>query len=135
LVFKGNGHEGAGLPNSDLIFKIKELAHTDYKRKNNDLIYTYKIDLINALCCEPLTLLTLDSRKLFIPMDVVISPKTIKQIKGEGMPINDENASKVENFNKPLPKGDLYIKFDISFPNSIEEEQKREIKRIFSPNV
>jgi len=134
LVFKGNGHEAAGLPNSDLIFKIKELSHPLFKRKVNDLIYTCKIDLINALCCDPIAITTLDSRKLFVPIDEIISPKTLKLVKAEGMPILDESMNKVENFNKPNPKGDLYIKFDIVFPTSLSEDQKNELRINLSPN-
>jgi len=134
LVFKNNGHEAPGLPNSDLIFLVKEIPHPEFKRKNNDLIYTCKIDLVNALCCDPITITTLDSRKLFVPMDEIISPKTIKLVKGEGMPIQDENVNKVENLNKANPKGDLYIKFDIVFPVSLSEDQKNELRITLSSN-
>jgi len=63
-----------------------------------------------------------------------LSPKTIKLVKGEGMPIQDENVNKVENLNKANPKGDLYIKFDIVFPVSLSEDQKNELRINLSSN-
>ena len=40
-----------------------------------------------------LTKLTLDNRKLFVSMDEVINPKTVKLVLGEGFPIH--NSSKI----------------------------------------
>jgi DnaJ-class molecular chaperone with C-terminal Zn finger domain len=56
------------------------------------------------------------------------SPKSVKKVPGEGMPIHNEKIN-AKNFNKPLEKGDLYIKFDIVFPKTLTEEQKLEIKK------
>ena len=50
------------------------------------------------------------------------------------MPIQDETTNKVENLNKPNPKGDLYLKFDIIFPTVLTEDQKDELKKLLSPN-
>jgi hypothetical protein len=81
--------------------------------------------LIDALSSSSVTLNTLDGRKLFVPMDEIIwyykinkifSPKSVKKVVGEGMPIYNPNEFTVENFKKPVRHGDLYIKFDISFP-------------------
>jgi len=34
------------------------------------------------------------------------------------------DETKAENFNKPLNRGDLFIKFEIIFPTSLNEDQK-----------
>lgn len=44
------------------------------------------------------------------------------------MPIHTPDVN-AKNFNKPLEKGDLFIKFDIVFPKTLTEEQKQEIKK------
>lgn len=47
------------------------------------------------------------------------------------MPIPTDET-KAENYNKPLKRGDLYIKFDIEFPTSLSEEQKNAVKQYLS---
>eukprot|EP01016_Furgasonia_blochmanni_P034292 TRINITY_DN3679_c0_g1_i3.p2 TRINITY_DN3679_c0_g1~~TRINITY_DN3679_c0_g1_i3.p2 ORF type:complete len:214 (-),score=49.83 TRINITY_DN3679_c0_g1_i3:938-1579(-) len=134
IKLNGQGNEAAGIPTSDLIFKIEEVPHPDYKRDKNNLIYKARITLLQALCAEPVTLTTLDSRKLYVSMDEVISPKTLKLVKGEGMPLLNNANHAVTNLNKPLQKGDLYIKFEIQFPTNLNEEKRDELRRILAPD-
>jgi DnaJ family protein B protein 13 len=124
LTFPEKGNEAAGVKSSDLIFRIKEIPHSQYKRKGNDLVYISKINLVEALTAESVTVQTLDGRKIFISLDEIVSPNTLKVVKGEGMPIYNKDEFKVENFGKELPKGDLYIKFDIAFPSHIDDYKK-----------
>ena len=90
----------------------------------NDLIYVHKIDLAQALNSEPVKFTTLDGRKLAISIDEIISPSTVKVVPGEGMPIF-QNEMNVRDLN--IRKGDLYIKFDIKFPEYIDPAKKIEI--------
>jgi len=68
---------------------------------------------------------------VIVPLDEIINPKTVKVVKAEGMPIQSDE--KIENFNKPHQKGDLYIKFDITFPSQLSEEQRNELKKNLPP--
>lgn len=125
IPFKGMGNEAPGVKNSDLIIHIKEKKHKCFTRVNkNDLIYTHKIDLAQALNSEPVKLTTLDNRILSISVDEIISPSTVKVVYGEGMPIYQKELS-VRDLN--IKKGDLYIKFDIKFPEYIDPAKKMEI--------
>ncbi len=125
IPFKEMGNEAPGIKNSDLIVHIKEKKHKCFKRVNkNDLIYIHKIDLAQALNSEPVKLTTLDNRHLTISVDEIISPSTVKVVYGEGMPIYQKEIS-VRNLN--YKKGDLYIKFDIKFPEYIDPIKKMEI--------
>ena len=125
IPFKEMGNEAPGVKNSDLIVHIKEKNHKCYKRVNkNDLIYTHKINLAQALDSEPVKLKTLDNRIITVSMDEIISPSTIKVVHGEGMPIYQKELS-VRDLN--IKKGDLYIKFDIKFPEYIDPVKKMEI--------
>jgi len=54
------------------------VPHNQFKRKGNNLIYIARITLLQALNSEPVTLTTLDGRKLFVPLDEIISPKSVK---------------------------------------------------------
>ncbi len=56
-----------------------------------------------------------------------ISSNTAKLVKGEGMPIYNSEEFKVEFFNKPLQKGNLYVKFDIEFPSKIDENRRDDL--------
>ena len=109
---------------------IREVKHPVYKRVNeNDLICTQRMTLVQALNSEPIKIITLDDRKLSITMDEIISPQTVKIVKGEGMPIfNKDNP--LQNILFKEKKGDLFIKFDIIFPKFIDPEKKEEIIRL-----
>lgn len=119
IVYKDEGNEAPGIPTSDLVFTIKETPHTLYKRNGNDLIYTVSIKLIDALCSEPVEMLTLDQRRLMISMTEIISSETVKKVDGEGMPSLDGKA-----------KGDLYLVFKIGFPTSLNEDQRSALRGI-----
>ena len=128
IPFKEMGNEAPGVKNSDLIIHIKEKKHKCFKRVNkNDLIYTHKIDLAQALNSEPVKLTTLDNRILSISIDEIISPSTVKIVTGEGMPIYQKEIN-VRDLN--FKKGDLYIKFDIKFPEYIDPVKKMEITNL-----
>ena len=125
IPFKEMGNEAPGIKNSDLIVHIKEKRHKCFKRVNkNDLIYIHKIDLAQALNTEPVKLTTLDNRQLSISIDEIISPSTVKIVYGEGMPVYQKEIS-VRDLD--CKKGDLYIKFDIKFPEYIDPIKKMEI--------
>ena len=122
------GNEAPGVKNSDLIVHIREKKHKCFKRVNkNDLIYTHKINLAQALDSEPVKLKTLDDRIITVSMDEIISPSSIKVVYGEGMPIYQKELS-VRDLN--IKKGNLYIKFDIKFPEYIHPEKKEEIIKL-----
>jgi len=127
IKFKYKGHEGSGKENSDLIVKIVEIPHTNFRRVNkNDLLYTHKISLKDALNSASVIFHHLDGRMMNISMDEIISPDTVKMVKGEGMPIIDEN-NLIESISLDNKKGDLYIKFDIQFPDYINDKKKEKI--------
>ena len=106
--------------------KIKEKKNNSFKRVNkNDLIYIHEITLAQALNGDPVRLTTLDNRKIAISIDEIISPSTVKVVPGEGMPIYDKDLSKCRG-NK-IKKGDLYIKFNVIFPEYIEPSKKKRI--------
>jgi len=126
ITFREKGNDSPGIVSSDLNVYIKELPHEKFRRINkNDLLYIHDISLVKALNSEPVCLYTLDGRRLAISIDEIISPNTVKIVQGEGMPIYDKDLSKTRG--DKIKKGDLYIKFNIIFPEFIEEKKKRRI--------
>jgi DnaJ family protein B protein 4 len=93
-----------------------------FKRDGNNLIYTHKISLVEALTGCTVQVTTLDGRTLTIPVKSVVSPTYEEVVQGEGMPITKE----------PSRKGNLRIKFQIKFPTSLTCDQKAGIQQLLS---
>ena len=112
----------------DLVIIIKELNHSKYKRKNNDLYIEEKITLCEALCGLELTVDHLDG-PLNISINNIIKPNQVYQVYGKGMPIKyEENTLKDKNNN--LTFGNLIIDLDIVFPESISDENIIHLSKI-----
>jgi DnaJ-class molecular chaperone len=121
ITFPQEGDEAPGHLASDVVFTLAEKAHDHFKRDgNNNLIYTAKVTLAQALTECAIKVPTLDSRILSIPCNEVISPGYTKVIKGEGMPLSKD----------PTQKGDMHINFDISFPAYLSEEKRQKLKSL-----
>ena len=90
-----------------MVVHIREIKNDLFRRVNkNDLLYTKKITLSQALNSVPVLIKTLDDRNISISMDEIISPKTVRIVKGEGMPVYDKKTFTVSH-------GDLFIRFNI----------------------
>ena len=94
----------------DLIVVIQQAEHDVFTRVNDDLYMTYKINITEALCGFSLVIKHLDGRSLVLSNSAgyVITPNSQKAILKEGMPIH----------KNPFEKGNLYIKFEVAFPEN-----------------
>lgn len=137
ITFKGEGDELPGRPAADICFVLKEKPDSSFTRDGNNLVYKVKsspvcaslwlikfsvcvqatIPLRDALLGTTLSVTTLDDRKLSIPADYA-KPGAVKIVLGEGMPIS----------KAPGTKGDLIVKFDVAFPQSLTDSQKAKIR-------
>ena len=107
---------------------IKELPYPSFKRKGNDLYFKQKISLVDALLSAPFQFTALDGRNFPLTLSEVVSPQSVKMVKGEGMPICEKNAlSELKGADR---KGDLYVTFDIQFPKRMDQDTKEELARI-----
>ncbi|TVU18095.1 hypothetical protein EJB05_34165 [Eragrostis curvula] len=122
ITFPEKGNETRNVKPSDLVFIVEEREHPKFKRDGNDLIYTHKISLVEALTGFTVQLTTLDGRSLTIPVKSVVSPTYEEVVQGEGMPITKE----------PSKKGNLRIKFQIKFPTNLTTDQKAGIQQLLS---
>ena len=124
LTFSGMGDEAFGANKSDLIVKFTQVPLANYERKGNDLYFTHTLELVDALQCKPIAVSTLDNRKVFASPTECVSPQTELRIVGEGMP-HAEEGDNVKDTQTQLmhhttrPKGDLIVKFNITFPKRI----------------
>ncbi|KAL9644475.1 hypothetical protein ABK040_016601 [Willaertia magna] len=119
IVFYGEGDATRSHRSGDLIFVLKARPHQTFVRQNDDLKMKLQISLKESLTGLVKVIKHLDGRKLTVKIDDVIKPGSIRVLKGEGMPRKDSSA-----------KGDLYIEFDVVFPNTLTNEQKQELSKI-----
>jgi len=120
ITFHEEGDEAPGIVPADIIFILEEKPHSYFVREGNNLIYTANISLAQALTGVSIDLPTLDGRRLKIPIREVIEPSFVKVVPREGMPMH----------KNPTQRGNLLVKFNIKFPTSLSEDQKKKIKEL-----
>lgn len=123
LKIIGKGQKASNGRSGDLFVKIKVLNHPRFKRKENDLYTTQKIDLFTAVLGGEIIIETIDGKvKLPIPPGTQ-NGKTFR-LKNKGMPV----------YNSRNQFGDLYVKTEIQIPEKLNDKQKKyfeELKTLF----
>jgi DnaJ family protein A protein 2 len=110
IMFRGEGDQQPNVEPGDVIIVIQLKPHEKFERSGSDLYMAHSVTLTEALCGFSMLLKHLDGRQLVIrskPGEVIV-PGTTKGVKGEGMP----------TYRNPYEKGNLYIKFNVEFPES-----------------
>lgn len=110
IYFRGDGNQQPGVEPGDVIIVLQEMPHERFQRNVTDLYMSRTITLTEALCGFSMVVKHLDGRDLVIrnPPGVVIEPGCMKGVGQEGMPM----------YRNPFEKGLLYIKFEVTFPQS-----------------
>lgn len=118
ITFAEKGDQAPGRVPADIVFEIEEKPHSRFRREKDDLYYTYKISLKDALCGCIVEVKTLADKVVRLKVEDVITPSTKKIISGHGMPIS----------KSPGSFGNLHIQFDVAFPTRLTEEQKNVLR-------
>lgn len=121
IVFKQEGNELPGFKSSNLIVSITQVQNVNFLRKGMDLFYTKELTLLEALMAKPFQIQSINGRDLLVPVTDIINPQSVIKLTGEGM-VNDQ-GSKTE-------RGNLYIKFHITFPEFISLDDKNILSSI-----
>lgn len=116
----GNQHPDYDLQ-GNLIIVLLQKPNKYYTRLDNDLVLKKPISLIDSLCGAKLNFVTIDKRQFTVKTSDIIKPNSVYKISGEGMPLNDSGY-----------RGDLYIEFDVVFPDYISNERKSYLKRLLT---
>ena len=108
---EGEADQVPGQEPGDLVFILKEQAHSVFERRGADLKATLEVTLAEALCgFSRVVIKHLDGRGLHMqhPTDNarVLEPNEVLKISGEGMPAKKTDA-----------KGDLYLVVKVLFPD------------------
>ncbi len=122
IIMRGQGNwEGDCLESGDLYIVLNELkSKSSFIREGENLLYTMKINLVDALTGFTFYIKHMDDRFLKIVSGDIIIPQQSMKIMGEGMRKKSDS----------LDYGDLIIKFLIVFPEKISDERKKYLKKI-----
>lgn len=116
ITFPKEGDQIPGKVPADIVFRIADKPHPNFKREGSDIKYTAKITLKEALCATgQLQVPTLTGE--VIPINIqneVIKPTTVKRLQGRGLPFPKE----------PTRRGDLIINFEITFPDNLSKNAR-----------
>lgn len=129
ILLKGETEQYPGPQTGDLVVILEQKVHDVFHRSGDNLYLTKTIGLAEALCGLNIVVRHLDGRDLIIthPPGCVIKPDDVKGVSGEGMPV----------YRKPFKKGNLYVKFDITFPedNFTNEKVIQTLLSMFPPKA
>ena len=115
IKLKGYGSPGInGGPDGDLIIAFRIINNTPYKRDRNDLHTSVNIDLYTAVLGGEITVDTM-SGKVKLNVKPGTQNDTKVRLKGKGFPV----------YKKDGEFGDLIIRFHVSIPTNLNDEQKK----------
>jgi len=122
IVSGSDADENPGEEPGDIIFKLAISQHQRFVRKGNDLYMTLRISLLEALVGFTFSFKHLDGHNVDLKRTAVTSPGFTEAIPQEGMPIHGNSL----NF------GQLFVTYQINFPNSVTEAQKEGFTKLLS---
>ena len=131
LRFPGRGHEEFAQNTTALVVKFEEEKQPGIQRKGNDLIQICDINLVEAIQAQSISIVTLTGDRLKLSLSDTITPQTRETVEGHGMPIYVEGDHYGPLLDKQK-KGDLFIVFNIKFPETLTQDQKDELNEIFA---
>jgi DnaJ family protein A protein 2 len=123
-TFQGESDEFPGVEPGDIIVEIMIEKHKKFLRKGGDLVYTADITLLEALTGFKIVITHLDGRKILVQNKPgeIIKPGQLKTVKECGMPFF-ENSHRL---------GNLYIAFNIVFPDKIDKKTSEVVSKVLS---
>ena len=110
-TFHGEADQYPDQEPGDVIIVVKEVEHKKFKRRGADLFFEKKITLVEALTGLNFLFTHLDGTQIRIKNEPgeVIKPDDIKTVAEKGFPF----------YKSPYRFGNLFIKFSVTFPESI----------------
>mmetsp|Transcript_50673 Transcript_50673/g.107982 ORF Transcript_50673/g.107982 Transcript_50673/m.107982 type:complete len:381 (-) Transcript_50673:381-1523(-) len=120
ISFEGVADEKPGMTAGDLNFVIVQEKDEHYHRDGDHLYVTMEIPLVDALTGFSHEFTHLDGHKFTVNVSGVTECDHVMRVSGKGMPRRGGRGG----------FGDLYITFDVDFPDSLTEDQRKGIRKI-----
>ncbi|KAJ4488259.1 hypothetical protein J3R30DRAFT_3654552 [Lentinula aciculospora] len=126
IQFRGESDQSPGAETGDVVIVVEEKTHERFKRQENDLLIDIEIDLLKALAGGEFTIKHLDDHALLVRIEPgeVIKHGDLKVIHGQGMPSHRHHEP-----------GDMYVKLNVVFPDSIALENIPYLERALPPRT
>lgn len=131
LVVQGGGHynKGTGV-NDNLVVRVKETPHPQYKRQGDDLVRSHQISLCEALC-GPMIRIDHLGTPLEIHIQTIVTPNSLYQVFGQGMPLKQQGAPALsETTDTVRDRGNLLLDLEIQFPDHLSDKHKGYLRQI-----
>lgn len=119
ITFEGVADEKPGMNPGDLNFVVTPESHEHYHRDGDHLYVTMEIPLVDALTGFSHEFTHLDGHQFVVNVNDVTECDHVMRVSGKGMPRRRGRGY-----------GDLFITFDVDFPETLTEEQKKGIRKI-----
>lgn len=116
IIFNEKGDQYPGMKSSNLIFKIEIEKHSKFDNEEYNLIYNENINLLESLIGFKREIELLNKKILKIEKKSITKPNETQIFKNQGL--NE--------------KGNLIIKYNIIFPNEIDENDINILKNLKS---
>ena len=125
-IFSNEGDEKINEERGDVIFILKEEKNKEFIRINNNLIYSHNVTLGDTLVGTQVIFDHVNGSKFIYTENNIIQHNSYNLFKNKGMPIK----------NKQNCYGDLYVVYNIIYPNKIiSDNEKNIIKNILPVSV
>jgi DnaJ family protein B protein 11 len=105
----------------DLRMRIKTSSDAIFKREGDNLLMTKRISLVDALTGFDLMHKHFDGHGVKLKRDCVTIPGLVETVANEGMPKHNQHKQ----------FGDLVVTYQVDFPDTLDEKQKAEVKKLF----
>ncbi|GMH83127.1 hypothetical protein TrST_g8037 [Triparma strigata] len=119
ITFENIADEKVSHTAGDLIFILQERKDEVFGRDGDNLYMTVEIPLVDALVGFTHKFKHLDGHEVTIPVTEVTECDHVKKVSGEGMPRRSGNGF-----------GDLFVTFEVDFPDKLTDEQKEGIEKL-----
>ena len=127
IVFPKLGHaDHKESEPADAIVTLTTQPHLLFTRFGNDLVFTQKITLVDALVGRKFKVPLMDGRVLPMHLTDIAAPGYKICIRNEGMPIWDDLHAEV------IGKGNLYVEFDVEWPCNRSDEIWKQLVESFT---
>jgi len=128
ITLRGKGDMIPGTLPGDVIFVIKQLNHSTFKRRGSDLLLEKEISLLEAVCGVKWKLKHLDGREVIISTTPgeILKSQDLKCVQDLGMPITDT-----------CDFGRMFVLFKVKFPTKgdLSADQINAIEAVLGPRT